>query len=81
MAEVSRHTSEPVNAINIFHNVNSILYTAHPMMAKILLKVINVFRGECLALFTVTSIRKSTKNRNSETRRNPKDGKEKKIQG
>ena len=46
-------------------------------MAGILLKVINVFRSENLALFTVTSshcIRKSTKknNRNSETKWNPK---------
>ena len=54
-----RDTSEHA----VFHDVNSILYTAYPM-AGILLKVINVFRSENLALFTVTSshcIRKSTK--------------------
>ena len=39
-------------------------------MARILLKIINVFRSENLALFTVTSIhciQSSTKNKNSET--------------
>ena len=43
-------------------------------MAGILLNIINVFRRENLALFTVTRIhciRKSTKNRNSETGWNP----------
>ena len=69
MADVSGHTSELVSFVNIFLDVTS--YS----MAGILLKVINVFRGEELALFTVTSIhsiRKSTKNRNSETRWNPR---------
>ena len=40
-------------------------------MARMLLKVINVFHDESSALFMVTcvhNIRKSTKNRNSETR-------------
>ena len=44
-------------------------------MAIILLKVINIFRSEKLALFAVTSIhsiRKSRKNRNSETTWNPR---------
>ena len=39
-------------------------------MARILLKIINVFRSENLALFTVISIhciQSSTKNKNSET--------------
>ena len=69
MADVSGHTSEHVNLVNIFLDVTS--YS----MAGILLKVINVFRGEDSALFTVTRIRsilKSTKNRNSETRWNPR---------
>ena len=59
MAEVGGHTSEN----DVFHDVNSILYTAYTM-AVIFLKVINVFRSENLALFTVTSIhciRKSIK--------------------
>ena len=33
MAELSRHISEHVNVINVFHDVNSILYTVtntHP---------------------------------------------------
>ena len=72
MVEVSGPISKHVNAINVFHYVNSILYTLtniHPK-AGILPKVSNVFRSENLALFTVTSIhniRKSTKNRNSKT--------------
>ena len=40
-------------------------------MAGVLIKVINVFGSENLALFTINSIhniRKSTKNRNSETK-------------
>ena len=37
MAEVHVH----VNVVNVFHIVNSILYTAHPL-ARILLKIINV---------------------------------------
>ena len=45
-------------------------------MARILLKVVNVFRSENLALFVATSIhsiRKSTKKkRNSQTRWNPR---------
>ena len=55
MAEISVRTSERVNVTNILLDVNSILYTVHPM-ARILLKVINVFCGENLAVFTVTSI-------------------------
>ena len=40
---------------DVFHDVNSILYTGYPM-ARILLNVINVFCSENLALFTITSI-------------------------
>ena len=70
MAEVSGHTSKHVNVNNIFHDINSILHTVHSMVG-ILLKVINVFIGENLASFTVTSISsiwKSTKKKNSKTR-------------
>ena len=51
----------------------------HPL-AMILLKLTNVFCGENVALFMVTStqgIQKSTKNRSSET----KHGKQRKNQG
>ena len=70
MAEVS----ELVNVIDVFHDVNSILYGVNIIYQKvgILLKVINVFHSGNLALSTVTSIhsiRKSTKLRNLETRR------------
>ena len=73
MTGVSGHISAYVKVINVFHNVNSILNTVtniHPKCG-ILLKVSNVFRNENLVIFTVInihSIRKSTKNRNSETR-------------
>ena len=70
MAEGSGHISEYVNVTNVFHGVNSFFYTVHPM-ARILLEVVNVFRSENLPLFTLTSIqsiRKSTKNKNYETR-------------
>ena len=63
MAEVSLH----VNVVNVFHIVNSILYTVHPL-ARILLKVIAVFRSEHLALSEVTSIQESIQNRNSRIR-------------
>ena len=63
------HKSELVNVINIFHDVDSTLYTVNNIHPK----VITVIRSENLALFTVTRIhriRKSAKNRNSETRWN-----------
>ena len=72
MAEVSGHTTDRMNIVNVFHDVNSILYTTHPVAGN-LLKVIIVFCNENLTLFMLTiihSIRKSTKNRNSETRCN-----------
>ena len=70
MAEVS----ELVNVVDVFHDVNSILYGVNNIYQKvgILLKVINVFHSGNLSLSTVTSIhsiRKSTKLRNLETRR------------
>ena len=73
MTEVSQHIREHMNASNVFHDVNSTLYTMTSIntKARILLKVSNVFRSKDLVLFTVTSIhsiRKSTKNRNAETR-------------
>ena len=55
----------------VFHYVNSVLYTVSNIYSEILLKIITIFRSENLALFTVTSIRsirKSRKNRISETR-------------
>ena len=70
MVEVSGQTS----GCYVFRDVNSILFTAHPMTV-IWLNVLNVFHGEKSALFTVTSIHsipKSTKNRNSETKWNPR---------
>ena len=60
-------------ASDVFHDLNSILYTVsniHPK-AGVSLKVGNVFLSENLALFSVSrifSIWKSTKNRNSEIR-------------
>ena len=76
MAEASGHISEHVNVINVIYDVNSISYTAtniHPKagILGMLLKVINVFRSENLALFIVSSInstRKNTENRSFETR-------------
>ena len=68
MAKASGHISKHVNVINVFHYVNSILYT----VPRILLKVSNVFLRENLPLFTVTSIhriQKKKKNRNPETKR------------
>ena len=68
------YKSEHVNAINLFHDVNSTLYTVTNIHSKARLgftKVINVFRSENLALFMVASIYiigKSTKNRKSKTR-------------
>ena len=70
IAEVGRHTSEH----DFFQDLNSILYTAN-LMNGTLLKVIDVFCNENLALFTVTSIhgiQKSTKNRNTKIGWNPK---------
>ena len=57
---------------HLFHVVNSVLYAVSNIYPKteILLKVITVFNSKNLTLFKVTSIhsiRKSTKNRNSET--------------
>ena len=73
MTGVSGHISAYVKVINVFHNVNSILNTVTNIRPKCgtLLKVSNVFRNENLVIFTVINIhgiRKSTKNRNSETR-------------
>ena len=71
MAKVSAHIkvkSEHVNAINVFHDVNSTLYTVtniHPNHNHDL--NYNVFPSENVALFTVASIpriQKNTKNRN-----------------
>ena len=65
--------SDHVNAVNIFHDVNSILNTitnvGHPKARPGFIKAINIFRSENLALFTVASIHKSKqfKNINSET--------------
>ena len=76
MVGVSRHISEHVNVINNFHDVNSFLHTTHPI-TRILLKILNVLRGKNEALFMVSSIHsigKSTKNRNSGTRWNPRCG-------
>ena len=53
-------------------------------MGGILLKVINVFHGENLALFTVTSIhsiRKSTKKTETPKQDGTQDGKQQNIQG
>ena len=78
MADVSRHTNEHVNFVKIFHDVTS--YS----MAGILLKVINVFHGEDLALFTVTSIHsiwKSTKKTETPKQDGTQGGKQQKIQG
>ena len=74
MAEVSGHLSEHVNITNFFMIVKSTLYMvtkSHPK-AETLLNIINVFCSENLTLFMITSIhsiRKTTKNRNSKTRR------------
>ena len=60
MAEVNGHIkvkSEHVNDINVFHDVNSTLYTVtniHPKHNHDL--NYNVFRSENVALFTVASI-------------------------
>ena len=56
MAEVSGH--KRACRYYVFHGVNSIFYTITNVYHKfrILLNVINVFCGENLALFTVTSI-------------------------
>ena len=53
MAEVSKH----VNVINVFHDVNSILYGVNNIYSKarIFPKVISVFYGRNLALSTLTS--------------------------
>ena len=78
MAEVSGHTSKDVNVTN----VNSILCTAY-LVAKHLLKVINVSHRENLDLLTVTSIHSIRKNRKRETPKQSgtQDGKQQKIQG
>ena len=60
IAEVSRHTSDHVNVINIFYDITSILHRAHGILG-VLLKTINVFCGENLALFTVISIHNTRK--------------------
>ena len=63
MAEVSGYISEHVNVIDVFLDVNSILYTVtniHPK-AGISLKLIDVFHSENFALFTVTNIHKKYK--------------------
>ena len=65
--------SEHVKAINFFHDVNSLhtVTNIHPKISSRFTKVINVFRSENLALFTVASIhkiQKVKKNGNSETR-------------
>ena len=57
---------------HLFHVVNSVLYAVSNIYPKteILLKVITVFNSKNLTLFkgtSIHSIRKSTKNRNSET--------------
>ena len=62
IAEVSRHTSDHVNVINIFYDINSILHRAHGILG-VLLKTINVFCGENLALLTVISILKKLRNK------------------
>ena len=72
MAKVSEHTNEHVNVLNVFYDLKS--YTRRTPSREFT-KLINVFRGENLTLFTVTSIRnirKGAKNRNSETRWNPR---------
>ena len=75
MAKASGHISKHVNVINVFHYVNSILYT----VPRILLKVSNVFLRENLPLFTVTSIHSIQKKKKTET---PKQsGRQQKIQG
>ena len=81
MAEVSGYVSELVNAMNVLHNENSILYTATNIYHKagILMKVSNVFRSENLALFTVTSIYSIWKSTKTETSK--QDGRQQKIQG
>ena len=59
MSEVSRDISEHVNVINVFHDINSTSMkngNQNLLWGNILLKVINVFRGENLTLFTVTTI-------------------------
>ena len=63
-----------VNAINVFHDVNSTLYTVTniaPSQGRDFTKVINVFCSKKSALFMVSSIhriRKCTKNRNQDAR-------------
>ena len=75
MAKASGHISKHVNVINVFHYVNSILYT----VPRILLKVSNVFLRENSPLFTETSINSTQKKKKTET---PKQsGRQQKIQG
>ena len=78
MAEVSGHTSKDVNVTN----VNLILCTAY-LVARHLLKVINVSHRENLDLLTVTSIHSIRKNRKRQTPKQSgtQDGKQQKIQG
>ena len=64
MAKASGHISKHVNVINVFHYVNSILYT----VPRILLKVSNVFLRENLPLFTVTSIHSIQKKKKQKPR-------------
>ena len=73
-AEVSGHIREHLHVINIFIDVNSILYmlTNIHTKSRILLKVFNVFRSENLALYAVTVFivsEKVQRNRNSETQK------------
>ena len=58
MVDTRTHINEHVKVINIFHDVNSSLYTVTKIHIKtgILLKVINLFRNENLTLFTLTNI-------------------------
>ena len=66
IAEVSGHLNGRVNAINVFHGVNLILYSVANINARpgFYKNAINIFCSENLTLFTVISIhsiRKSTK--------------------
>ena len=57
------------NKLDLFHDVNSILYTGYPLVG-ILRKVLKIFLGENLDFSTVTNIRciwNSRKNKNSKT--------------
>ena len=70
MAKASGHISEHVHVINVFHYVNSILYT----VPRILLKVSNVFLRENLPLFTVNSIHSIQKKKEKQKPQNKVEG-------